>query len=139
MRRPFIQGVLSGRSPGVPGAVAMLALAHKAHGRLAWKDLFGEAIQLSDQGFVVSPRLADDINGPYAQSATPDSAAYFTKPDGTRYRTGDVLRNPAYAATLRRLAAEGPSALYDGPIAADIAAKTHQDPRPGTLTAADIA
>ena len=66
-------------------------------------------------------------------------AAYFTKPDGTACKAGDVLKNPAYAATLRRLAAEGPSALYQGPIAADIAARVHADPMPGTLSAADIA
>jgi gamma-glutamyltranspeptidase/glutathione hydrolase len=136
---PFMQGVLSGRSTGVPGAIAMLAMAQKAHGKLAWKDLFSEAIQLSEDGFKVSPRLAEDINGRPPQAGTPDATAYFTKPDGARYQIGDLLKNPAYAATLRRLANEGPSALYSGRIAADIAAKTHEGPRPGTLTAADIA
>jgi gamma-glutamyltranspeptidase/glutathione hydrolase len=42
---------------------------------------------------------------------------YFTKPDGTRYQAGDTLKNPAYAATVRKMAAEGPAALLDGPIA----------------------
>lgn len=136
---PFVQGVLSGRSTGVPGAVAMLAQAHKDHGKLAWKGLFSEAINLADNGFTVSPRLANDINGPYPQSATSDTAAHFTKPDGTRYQVGDLLKSPDYAATLRRLATEGPSALYTGKIAADIAAKTHEQPRPGTLSTADLA
>src|SRR5687768_2631386 len=40
--------ILSGRSTGAPGAVAMLALAQSQHGRLAWKDLFGEAERLGD-------------------------------------------------------------------------------------------
>ena len=136
---PFVQGVLSGRSTGVPGAIAMLAQAHKDHGKLAWKGLFGEAIHLADDGFVITPRLGGDINSDYPQAGTPDTAARFTKPDGTRYQTGDLLKSPAYAATLRRLANEGPSALYSGPIAADIAAKTHEGPIPGTLTVADLA
>ena len=37
--------------------------------------------------------------------------AYFTKPDGTKVQAGDILRNPAYAATIRKIAAEGPKAL----------------------------
>jgi gamma-glutamyltranspeptidase / glutathione hydrolase len=137
---PFFQGVLSGRSTGVPGAIAMLAQAHKDHGKLAWKDLFSDAIRLSDQGFKVSPRLAADINSTRVpQAGTPDAKAHFTKPDGTLYQVGDLLKSPAYAATLRRLATEGVGALYRGPIAADIAAKTHEEPRPGTLTAEDMA
>src|SRR5580658_490593 len=40
---PFGQAILSGRSAGVPGAVAMLYLAHQEHGRLAWNGLFDQA------------------------------------------------------------------------------------------------
>ena len=49
----FIAAVTSGRSTGVPGAVAMLALAQKKHGKLAWRDLFGEAERLAVEGFPV--------------------------------------------------------------------------------------
>ncbi len=54
---PFDTAVLSGRATGVPGAVAMLALAHREHGKLAWSSLFGAAERTADEGFVVSPRL----------------------------------------------------------------------------------
>ena len=40
---PFVQAVLSGRATGVPGAVAALALAHREHGKLEWRTLFGFA------------------------------------------------------------------------------------------------
>jgi gamma-glutamyltranspeptidase/glutathione hydrolase len=40
---------------------------------------------------------------------------------------------------LRKLAAEGPQALYGGPVARDIAARVHGGPIPGTLTAQDLA
>ncbi|HUO21233.1 MAG TPA: gamma-glutamyltransferase family protein [Caulobacteraceae bacterium] len=137
---PFMTAVLSGRSTGAPGAVAMLALAQKTHGRLKWSALFGDAERLADRGFVVSPRLSGFVNGGLApQAAAPDIVAYFTKPDGQEVRTGDVLKNPAYADMLRRLAAEGPHALYGGPVAQAIEARVHDDPIPGTLTASDLA
>jgi gamma-glutamyltranspeptidase/glutathione hydrolase len=136
---PFFNAVLSGRSTGVPGALAMLALAHAEHGRAPWRDLFVDAERLASDGFMVSPRLAGMIASRAPQASAPDMAAYFSKPDGTRMKAGDVLKNPAYAETLKTLAAEGPKAFYQGRIAADIAARVHEGPLPGTLTAADIA
>ena len=136
---PRGQAVLSGRSTGVPGAVAMLGLAHKDLGRLPWSSLFGEAERLATEGFAVPRRLAANINSPRGTSNTPDTTAYFTKPDGTRYQAGEILKNPAYARTLRALAAQGPAALLTGPIAQAIVAKTHEAPLPGAMTLADLA
>lgn len=136
---PFVQTMVSGRVTGVPGAVAMLALAHKDHGRLPWRELFAGPEALARNGFQVTPRLADDIVGRFPEASTPDAKAYFTKADGAPYRVGDVLKNPAYADMLQRLADDGPSALYAGEVAQAIAAKTQQPPLAGTLTAADLA
>lgn len=136
---PFIDAVLSGRSTGAPGAVAMLAMAQKDHGKLAWRDLFGDAERLARDGFTVSPRLAGMINGRSPQARTRWASAYFTKPDGTRYQAGDTLKNPAYAHTVARLAQQGPGVFYGGAIGADIAATLREEPRPGGLTEADIA
>ncbi len=133
------EAMLSGRSAGVPGAIAMLALAHKDHGKKPWSSLFGGVEALAEGGFTVGPRLADDIVGHEPQAKAPDVIAYFTKPDGTKVKAGDTLRNPAYAATLRRLAAEGPAALLAGPIAADIVRRLGEGPTPGTMTLADLA
>ncbi|HXV00095.1 MAG TPA: gamma-glutamyltransferase family protein [Caulobacteraceae bacterium] len=135
----FSQAVLSGRSAGVPGAIAMLALVHKEHGRLAWKALFADGEREAANGFVVSPRLADYIAGSSAQRKAPDVAAYFTRTDGKPYVAGDMLKNPAYAATLRRIAEDGPAALLSGPIASAIVTRLAQEPLPGTMTLADLA
>jgi gamma-glutamyltranspeptidase / glutathione hydrolase len=132
-------GILTGRSTGVPGAVAMLALAQKQHGKKPWGSLFADAETLADDGFIVSPRLAGMIAGRAPQAREPDVVAYFTKPDGTKYVAGDRLKNPAYAAVLRRLAAEGPRALYFGKLPAEIAARVQAPPTPGTLSPADFA
>jgi gamma-glutamyltranspeptidase/glutathione hydrolase len=136
----YVEAILSGRSTGAPGVIAMLALAQREHGRLAWRDVFGEGERLANDGFVVSPRLAGMIALRQApQPSAPDMAAYFRNPDGTTMKAGDTLKNPAYAKTLRLIADQGPDAFYKGRIAADIAARVHQDPLPGTLSAADIA
>lgn len=42
---------------GVPGNLALMAEAHRRHGKLAWKDLFQPAIRLAGEGFTVTPRL----------------------------------------------------------------------------------
>ena len=134
---PFFEAILSGRSTGPPGAFAMLSLAQQQHGRLAWKDLFGDAEHMASRGFVVSPRLAGFITSPVPQAKAPDVVAYFTKPDGRLFKAGDLLRTPAYARTLQAIAAGGAQVLYQGPIADRIAARVQRDPG-GTLTVADL-
>lgn len=135
---PFVKALLSGRSTGVPGAVAMLAQAQKEHGKVAWSTLFADAEKLATDGFVVSPRLAGMISSRAPQAAAPDAVKYFTKPDGTRYQAGDVLKNPAYAETVRRIATEGPSALYEGPIAQAIVDRLHEGELPGAMSLTDL-
>ena len=136
---PFGEAVLSGRSTGAPGAVAMLAMAQAKHGALPWSALFGDAERLARDGFTVSPRLAGMIAATRGQARTRWASAYFTKPDGTRYIAGDTLRNPAYADTVAELAAGGADAFYRGRIAREIVATVAEGPRPGTLTTQDIA
>jgi gamma-glutamyltranspeptidase/glutathione hydrolase len=134
---PFFDAITGGRSTGPPGAIALLGLAHEQHGRKPWRELFGEAEHLAADGFVVSPRLQGFINAPLPQARGADATAYFTKPDGTKYKAGDLLKNPAYARTLRTIAEGGPRALYEGPLAADIVARVNKDPG-AVLTVADM-
>lgn len=136
---PFDRAVLSGRATGVPGAVAMLALAHREHGRLAWNSLFADAERTAREGFLVSPRLARLIAAEPPEMSAPDVRTYFVKPDGSLVHAGDRLRNPAYAEFLGRLAAEGADALYRGPTAARIVARTRAGPLAGTMTLDDLA
>jgi len=135
----YFTAVMSGRSTGSPGAIGMLALAQHDHGLRPWSSLFGTATQMAQEGFIVSPRLAGFVAFGQGQARGHDALAYFGKPDGTEVKAGDLLKNPAYAATLRLLSAKGIRAFYTGKIAADIAARVHQDPIPGTLTTEDLA
>ena len=136
---PFGEAVLSGRATGVPGVVRMLAVAHAERGRLPWNSLFADAERTARDGFVVSPRLARLVRGGFPQNKAPDVVAYFTKPDGTLVSAGDRLRNPAYADFMRRLAEQGPAALYAGSTAARIVERARAAPLGGSMTMADLA
>jgi len=136
---PFGQAVVGGIATGVPGAIAMLDLAQRQHGRLPWSSLFGDAHRLASSGFVVSPRLGGMIASNFPQNSAADVVAYFTKADGTRYQAGDVLKNPAYAATLGAIAAQRSKGLLAGPIAAQIIARVGLGPLPSSMTLADLA
>jgi len=136
---PFSTAVVSGRATGVPGAVKMLGLAHDEHGRLPWSSLFGDAERAADEGFTVSPRLEHMIHADYAENHAPDVIAYFSRPGGGLLNAGDRLVNKPYAEFLRRLAAQGPVALYTGSTAAKIVARTHAEPLAGSMTMADLA
>ncbi|MFO1392479.1 MAG: gamma-glutamyltransferase family protein [Steroidobacteraceae bacterium] len=135
----YADAVTSGRSTGAPGAIAMLGIAHERFGRLPWRELFGTATRAADEGFTVPKRLARFAGGNFPQSSLPDTRALLSRPDGTPVQAGDTLRNPAYAATLRIVAAQGSRAVLEGSIAQRIAARTHDEPRPGTMTTADLA
>lgn len=137
---PRLAAMTSGRATGVPGLVPMLRMAHADHGRLPWRDLFGPAITLAEQGFVVSPRLAQWIafvaerGGP----ASPEGRAYLLDSEGKPLKAGVVLRNPDYAETLRQIARRGPDAILRGPIAQAIVARAQAEPLAGTLSLQDL-
>ena len=138
---PFFDAVVGGRSVGVPGAVRMLEAAHRAHGRLPWAALFAPAIRLAEQGFAVSPRLAQAIAADAERlSRDPGARALFFTADGAPLPAGHVLRNPDLAEMLRALAREGADALHRGPIAEAIAAAVRGHPtNPGVMTTEDLA
>jgi gamma-glutamyltranspeptidase/glutathione hydrolase len=136
----FFDAVVGGRAVGVPGVVRMLEEAHRAHGRLPWADLFVPAIRLAEEGFEVSPRLAQLLSA-FGGSLRRDPGAraiYFTA-EGAPLAEGARLRNPALAATLRAIAEEGAAALHRGPIAQDIVRTVRGHANPGLMTADDLA
>ena len=136
----FLEAARSGLSVGVPGVLRMLELAHQRHGRLPWPRLFERAIALAERGFQVSPRLHGLLLAERPGEFSPSARAYFFGNDGRTWPIGHRLANPAYAATLRRIAAEGVTAFYEGPIArAIVAAVRGARLHPGDLAEADLA
>ncbi len=137
---PFYDAVVGGRSVGVTGTVRMLEQAHRAHGRLPWAQLIQPAIQLAEQGFQVSPRLATMLANEKHLSKDPVAARYFYDGAGQPWPVGHVLKNPELAAVLKGIAARGSAALLQGPVAQAIVDKVTRHPtNPGQLTLADLA
>jgi gamma-glutamyltranspeptidase/glutathione hydrolase len=139
----FVPAWQSGRSVGVPGQIALYKAAHEAAGRADWASLFQPAIDLAEDGFEVSPKLAEALAEPRLRGAirlddNPVTAAYFY-PDGEPLPAGFVRTNPAYAATLAAVAQDGPAAFYQGPLAADIVAAVAEGPDGGSMTLDDLA
>jgi gamma-glutamyltranspeptidase/glutathione hydrolase len=132
--------VISGKSAGVPGLLRMLELAHRAHGKLPWADLFGPAIALAEKGFPVSPRLNALVASDRYLALDDNARSYFYDAAGKAKPVGTLLRNPELAAVLKRVAKEGPDAFYRGDIARDLAAAVRGRKRsPGDLSEADLA
>jgi gamma-glutamyltranspeptidase / glutathione hydrolase len=135
---PFRQAVASGLSVGVPGAVALLELAHKEHGKLPWSSLFATSIDAARKGYPVSSRLAAwlDLVKPFRDE--PAARATYYNADGSPKKAGDRVVNAALADTMQLIAEKGDAVLREGPIAEEMARRVHQHVRPGTLSLADL-
>lgn len=137
----YLQAVYSGKSVGVPSSIALYKAAHEKFGKLPWGPQFDAAIKLADDGFIVSPRLANSLGARFLSGplgTNPASGAYFF-PNGKALAVGDRRTNPEYAATLRSVAKDGPSAFYSGAIAQNIVNAVHSGEIGGDLTLKDLA
>ena len=134
-----MEAVVGGRSVGVPGTMKLLETAHKSWGKLPWPRLFEPAIRLADEGFAISPRLGGLLAQEKALKNDPVARAYFYQEDGSPKPVGSILKNPAFAETLRVLAAGGADAFYEGRIAEDIVATVKGHPtNPGEISPYDL-
>lgn len=106
-------------SVSVPGAVAAWADAHARYGSLPWPELLEPAIGYARDGFPVSTRLAADFAQQGDGLNAPARELYL--PEGRPPAVGSLLRNPALARTLERIAREGADGFYRGPVATALA------------------
>ncbi|QOL24724.1 gamma-glutamyltransferase [Thalassotalea sp. LPB0316] len=136
----WIEAVVGGRSVGVPGVLAALKQAHDQYGHLPWHELFSDAIELADNGFIVSPRLAKLVEMQFNPGITqlPEISSYFF-PNGKAIQAGDVLVNKPLARVYKAIAQEGIDVFYQGWIAKDIVSKVQNAAiAPGRLTLDDM-
>jgi len=132
--------VVGGKSVGVPGLVATLEKSHQQFGLLPWKTLFQPAINLAENGFVVSPRLEQllGMNFNPGLHVLPEIKNYFS-PNGVTVKAGDTLKNPKLAKALRSIAKEGATVFYNGWIAKKIVDKVQNSVvSPGLLSLEDM-
>ena len=130
-----------GKSVGVPGNIRMMALAHQRYGKLTWAELFQPAIRLARDGFKVTPRLYNSLlKYPATGALSAEARALFYGADGKPKPVGTVVRNPAFAEFLEKVAKLGPDFFYVGPNAEAIAAAVSRAPHnPAPMTTGDIA
>lgn len=131
---------VGGLAVAVPGTVAALLHAQERYGRLDRRAVLQPAIDAAHGGFIadatyisaVAETLADADKAPFDRS----SAFYREVLGGGTRRVGDRVRNPAQAAALDLIAAEGASAFYSGPIADAIVGAVRRSG--GVLTREDL-
>jgi gamma-glutamyltranspeptidase/glutathione hydrolase len=137
---------------GVPGTVRGLGLAHSRWGKTPWAELVLPAVRLAREGFPVSDELAGALNFQLKVRSTakpgrrddygrladfPESVAAFGKPDRASWKAGDRLVQLDLAATLERIAREGPDEFYTGRTAHLIA--RYMEEKDGRITLDDLA
>lgn len=122
---------------GVPGAVAGLWALHEKHGKKPWKEVVAPAIAYARDGFAVDAVLAKSIARHREALARWPATAAIWLPGGTPRAAGDIVKIPALAATLERIAARGPDGFYKGETAAAIVEEMKAGG--GIITAADLA
>ena len=127
----------------VPGAPSAWAELHKRFGRLPFAQLFASAIDYAENGYPVSPIVArfwqEGIEALAPYKDNPAVAPWFATfaPKGVAPRTGELVRLPDHAKTLRLLAESYCESYYRGELAekiVDFSEKTG-----GYLTLADLA
>jgi gamma-glutamyltranspeptidase / glutathione hydrolase len=112
----------------VPGAVSGWAEALSRYGTLSFAEALAPAVEIAEEGFMVTRTLAEDLAEVSGRLNEAGQAIY--RPGGEALPAGEVLRSPALAGTLRRLAEEGPGAMYGGSVGAALAAFLEEEGSP---------
>ncbi len=128
-------GETSPHSVTIPGAIGAWELLLQTHGRKGFEEVLRPAIHYAENGYVVSPRVAADWAASAAKLRATGAGSLLV--NGAAPPIGTVVRQPALAATLRKIAAHGALAFYGGDVAAALVAELRG--RGGFHTEADFA
>ncbi len=138
----------------VPGNLGGYLYLLDRFGTMTLADVFAPAIEYAEKGYPIDPMLARDIDRGKANLSKYPTTAKIFLPGGQPIKAGELLRNPDYAATLRKLVeaeqqahAKGASrsaaikAAFDRFYKGDIAQEFDRffKENGGVLTAADLA
>src|SRR6266550_2422275 len=125
-------------SCAVPGAVAGLEAAHRAYGRLPWRELTVPAVELARDGVELTRPQAHlhALLDPILRAA-PEGRRLYSRPNGERLVAGDIMRLPELADTLEAIASRGAAVVYRGGRAKAIVSTIREGG--GELTLEDLA
>ncbi len=124
------------RGPVVPGNLAALAALLETYGTMSWSEVLAPAIEYAEKGVAVTPRMHDAYAG-VPTGRYPYGASIWYEKDGRPVPVGGILKQTDLAATLRRIARDGPGVLYGGELAEQIVA--YFEEKGGIFTIEDFA
>jgi gamma-glutamyltranspeptidase / glutathione hydrolase len=107
----------------VPGAISGWMRLLEDHGTWSIERLLQPAIALAQEGFVVTPRVAADWARQVVKVSRHAGARKHLLPTGQAPKAGEIMRFPALAATLKRIARDGRDGFYRAESAKDMVAE----------------
>ena len=134
--KPTNESVEGYKAVGVPGTVRGFAMALDKYGSKRWRELVEPAQKLADRGFPLVWEAAEDLKENERMARFPESHRIFQN-GGRFFEYGDTFRQRDLAATLKRIAREGPDEFYTGETARLIADDMARNG--GLITMADLA
>ncbi|HET9423771.1 MAG TPA: gamma-glutamyltransferase [Gemmatimonadaceae bacterium] len=120
----------------VPGALAGWQALLGRFGSMSLARTLAPAIRYAEEGFPVTPIIAEDWTTGNIVQRDSGARATFLIEGGRIPKAGDWFRNPDYAKTLRDIAREGPDLFYKGALGEKIV--NHLRARGGFLTMDDL-
>ncbi|WP_294145991.1 gamma-glutamyltransferase [uncultured Clostridium sp.] len=126
-----------GKAVGVPGEVAGLVYVLEKYGTMSLEEVMAPAIEIAENGFVVTPYTAKWLDSAYTNLAACEETAGIYFNEGLPYTLGERIKNPKLANTLRKIASEGRDGFYKGEVA-EATVKAVQE-NGGVMTLEDLA
>lgn len=134
--------ITGGRPVGVPGVLKLLQHVHERFGskKISFAELFDRGVELAENGFPVSKRLAHFIETQkdrlqLFEASRKTFLDSFQRP----LVAGTILQQPDLAATFRMIQKKGVTAFYEGEIAEAIVDAVRKSPvHPGNMKKTDM-
>ena len=120
--KTFEEAVKGGASVATPGLLKMLKEVHQKYGKIAWQKLFSSAIEIAENGYVVSQRMNNLQNKITYLKEFDESAKIYLNDKKEPKKIGEIIKNPQLAQTFKIIAKDGIKPFYEGKIAKDIVA-----------------
>lgn len=120
---------------GVPGTVAGIFEAHRKYGKLAMKDLIQPAIDLAENGFVLTEKdcISLNSNRENFKKYNTESNPFSVK---DTFIKGELFIQKDLANTLKRIQKDGENGFYQGQTAQFILAEMQRGK--GIISASDL-
>ncbi len=134
----FYDAVVGGKGVGIPGLLRMLEKAHQQYGALPWPQVIMPVVEQARRGFPISERLHHHLTqDPYLKD-NPAAQQYFFDKNGQPHPEGYILKNPALADVLEKVAKQGADAFYNETAQGIIETVASTDKHPKNITLEDF-